>query len=70
MAKYTYEFKKKVVNDYLNGRGGYGFLAKTYGIPSKKMLKNGYLIIKFLVITVSDVQEKKRVILSKKKFLL
>ena len=35
MAKYTYEFKKKVVNDYFNGRGGYGFLAKTYGIPSK-----------------------------------
>jgi len=27
MAKYSYEFKKKVVDAYLNGDGGYSLLA-------------------------------------------
>ena len=27
MAKYSYEFKKKVVTAYLNGKGGYKYLA-------------------------------------------
>ena len=35
MAKYSYELKKNVVNAYLNGEGGYTFLAKKYGIPAK-----------------------------------
>ena len=34
MAKYSYELKKKVVDSYLNGEGGYVFLAKTYGIAA------------------------------------
>ena len=34
MAKYSYEFKKRVVDEYLNGGGGKSFLAKKYGIPS------------------------------------
>ena len=34
MAKYSYEFKKKVVSEYLNGEGGYKTLAKKHGIPS------------------------------------
>lgn len=34
MAKYSYEFKKKIVDEYLGGGGGSGFLAKKYGIPS------------------------------------
>ena len=34
MAKYSYEFKKKVVYEYLNGEGGYKTLAKKHGIPS------------------------------------
>lgn len=34
MAKYSYEFKKKVVSEYLNGDGGCKTLAKKYGIPS------------------------------------
>lgn len=34
MAKYSYELKKKIVIDYLNGGGGKKFLAKKYGIPS------------------------------------
>lgn len=28
MTKYNYEFKKKVVTAYMNGAGGYSFLAK------------------------------------------
>ncbi len=36
MAKYSYELKKKIVIAYLNGEGGFGYLAKTYGIADKK----------------------------------
>ena len=34
MAKYSFEFKKKVVKSYLNGEGGYPYLAKKNGMPS------------------------------------
>lgn len=33
MAKYSFEFKKKVVLAYLNGEGGYSSLAKKYKMP-------------------------------------
>lgn len=36
MAKYDYEFKKKVVNAYLNGEGGKRFLANKYGVQSSQ----------------------------------
>ena len=39
MAKYSYEFKKRIVMDYLNGKGGYAYLAKQYGMPDKKDLR-------------------------------
>ncbi|MGF7012670.1 transposase [Lachnospiraceae bacterium PF1-21] len=39
MAKYSYEFKKKVVQAYLNGKGGYSYLANVYGLPDKKILR-------------------------------
>ena len=39
MAKYSYEFKKKVVQEYLNGEGGYGYLAKKYNIPAKRSIE-------------------------------
>ena len=39
MAKYSYEFKKKVVQAYLNGEGGQKFLAKKYGIPADSNVK-------------------------------
>lgn len=35
MAKYSYEFKKKLVDAYLNGEGSYGYLSSVYG-PHKK----------------------------------
>ena len=35
MSKYSFEFKKKIVTKYLNGEGGYKFLADKYGIAHK-----------------------------------
>ena len=35
MAKYSYEFKKQVVDAYLSGEGGYEYLAKRYGVPAR-----------------------------------
>ena len=32
MSKYSFEFKKQVVNAYLNGEGGYTYLANKFGI--------------------------------------
>ena len=39
MAKYSYEFKKRVVQEYLDGKGGYGYLAKKHNIPDKSQLR-------------------------------
>ena len=39
MSKYSYEFKKKVVMSYLNGEGGYTYLANFYNIPSKTRIR-------------------------------
>ena len=39
MAKYSFEFKMKVVKDYINESGGYTYLSEKYGIPSTKSLK-------------------------------
>ena len=40
MAKYSFEFKKKVVLEYLSGGGGRKYLEKKYGIKSYGQLKN------------------------------
>ena len=39
MAKYSFEFKKKVVLAYLNGEGGCGYLSKAYGVPSQENIE-------------------------------
>ncbi len=39
MAEYSFEFKMKVVQEYINGMGGYEFLSKQYSIPSCTQLK-------------------------------
>lgn len=36
MAKYSYEFKKKIVNAYTNNEGGIKFLANKYGVKSSR----------------------------------
>lgn len=40
MAKYSFEFKKKVVLEYLDGKGGTPYLSKKYGLGSKSQLRN------------------------------
>ena len=39
MAKYSYEFKMKVVQAYLNGEGSYEHLAKKYNLSDKHPLR-------------------------------
>jgi transposase len=39
MAKYSYEFKKKVVEDYINSKDSYRYLANKYGLPDKKIVQ-------------------------------
>lgn len=39
MAKYSYELKLKIVEDYMNGKGGYYYLANKYGVPSDSNVK-------------------------------
>ena len=40
MAVYSYEFKKKVVDAYLRGEGGYTFLAEKYGVKNRRQVLN------------------------------
>ena len=39
MAKYSFEFKKKVVTAYLKGEGSYSYLSKTYDIPAESNIR-------------------------------
>jgi len=39
MAKYSLEFKKQIVQEYLSGKGGYKYLSNKYGIPPGNDLK-------------------------------
>ena len=39
MAKYSYELKLEIVEAYLNGKGGYVYLASKYNIPSKTRIE-------------------------------
>ena len=39
MAKYTFAFKKQIVMDYINSKGGAQFLAKKYGIPNHSQIQ-------------------------------
>ena len=38
MTKHSFEFKKKIVLEYLNGKGGILYLSKKYGLSSKSQL--------------------------------
>ena len=39
MAKYSFEFKRKIVMEYLNGQVGYECLEKKYGVPHSVIRK-------------------------------
>ena len=40
MAKYSFEFKKQVVEAYLRSEGGYTFLAEKYGVTNRRQVLN------------------------------
>ena len=40
MAKYSFELKMKIVHEYLEGKGGCGFLAQKHAIKNKSQVKN------------------------------
>ena len=40
MAKYSFEFKKQIVLEYLSGGGGSNFLAQKHSVPQGKMVRN------------------------------
>ncbi len=40
MAKYSFEFKKQIVLEYLSGGGCSNFLAQKHGVPHGKMVRN------------------------------
>ena len=66
MSKNTFEFKKKVVLEYLNGGIDLVLLAKKYGIKSEF----GYLNIRNMEMKPYFAQEKIKNILSKKKIFV
>ena len=39
MSKYSFEFKKKVVTEYINGEGGTRALVKKYNLPNRRTLE-------------------------------
>lgn len=39
MAKYSFEFKLNIVQEYLEGKGGTRYLSKKYGVKSKEQLQ-------------------------------
>ncbi|MBE5985247.1 MAG: IS3 family transposase [Paenibacillaceae bacterium] len=40
MSKYSFEFKKQVVDAYLQGKGGYTFLAEKFGVTNRRQVLN------------------------------
>lgn len=39
MAKYTFEFKKKIVQEYIKGQGGIDYLTRKYGFSSNAPIR-------------------------------
>ena len=39
LKKYDYEFKKKVVEEYLEGEHGYRYLAQKYQMPTDSLIE-------------------------------
>ena len=46
MTKYSYEFKLKVVQEYLNGEGSCNYLCKKYNIPAMIRLQEWAAVYK------------------------
>jgi transposase len=46
MAKYSFDFKRQVVQDYLDGKGGAEYLAKKYAVPAPSNIKQWIKVYK------------------------
>ncbi len=42
MAKYSFEFKKQVVQAYLNGEGSYDYISQKHNMSGSVMLKKWF----------------------------
>ncbi|MDO4680652.1 MAG: transposase [Aerococcus sp.] len=60
MTKYNYEFKRKVVNNYLNGKGGFKLLARKYGIAYPGQIRKWLIRFNALGNEGLKVQEGRR----------
>lgn len=60
MTKYSYELKKQVVQDYLEGLGGYKKLAKKYNLASKGIILNWLNVYEHYGFEGLEIKGKKR----------
>ena len=44
MAKYSCEFKLKVVHEYLNGEGSYDYIAKKHNMSACSRIKEWFVL--------------------------
>ena len=58
MAKYSVEFKLKIVQEYLKGDIGYRALAHKYGIPGKKRIE--LWVAKYRVMGEKGLQRSRK----------
>ncbi len=65
MTKHSFEFKKKIVLEYLNGKGGILYLSKKYGLSSKSQLHKWVKNYKAFGMMVYCAHERMKFILSK-----
>ncbi|WP_281182854.1 helix-turn-helix domain-containing protein [Staphylococcus schleiferi] len=56
MAKYDLEFKMKVVNDYINGLGGYNAIGKRHGI-NRSIVRKWYHA--YIAFGIEGLERKK-----------
>lgn len=64
MAKYSFEFKKQVIDAYLRGEGGYTYLAGKYGVTNRRQVLNWVHNYENMVIKDYCVPENRKNILS------
>lgn len=60
MVKYSYELKRQVIQDYLNGLGGYKKLAQKYGLPTKSIILQWLNVYEHYGFEGLEIKRKKR----------
>lgn len=60
MVKYSYELKRQVVQDYLDGLGGYKKLAQKYGLPTKSIILQWLNVYDHYGFEGLEIKRKKR----------